>query len=125
MRIRFERTGGFAGLQLSGEVDSEKLSAAQAKEFKRLVEGARPFDQPRTPSPSRPVPDQFQYELTIEDGGRTQTIQTSDAEASDELRALIDWLTETARKGKATGTPVTSMSAVGKSRLNADVGFSR
>ena len=102
MRIRFERTGGFDGLRLSGEVDSEKLSAAQAKELKRLVEGARPFDQPRTASRSPQVPDQFQYELTIEDGDRTHTIQTGDAEASDELRELIDWLAETARKGKAT-----------------------
>lgn len=103
MRIRFERTGGFAGLRLSGEVDSEKLSAAQAKEFKRLVEGARLFDQPHTPSPTQQqVPDQFQYDLTIEDGSRTHTIQTTDVGASDELRALIDWMADTARKGKAT-----------------------
>jgi hypothetical protein len=102
MRIRFERTGGFAGLQLSGEVDSEKLSAAQAKEFKRLVEGARLFDQSRTPGPAPQTPDQFQYDLTIEDDDRAHTIQTTDTGASDELRALIDWLTDAARKGRAT-----------------------
>jgi len=102
MRISFERTGGFAGLQSRGEVDSEKLPAKQAQELERLVEEARLFDQPAEISAPQRARDQYQYELTVEDGNRTHTIQTSDTAASDELRNLIRWLIDAARKGKAT-----------------------
>ena len=42
------------------------------------------------------MPDQFQYEVTIEDDGRSRTIKTSDDAASDDLKLLFDFLSEEA-----------------------------
>ena len=44
------------------------------------------------------MPDQFQYEMTIEDAGRSQTIKISDDAAPDELKLLFDFLSEEATK---------------------------
>ncbi len=97
MRIRVVRTGGFAGLKVQAEADSVQLSGARERELKRLAKQARLFDQPAKPS-TRATPDQFQYEFTVEDEGRTHSFVTNDAAASDELIELVDWLIANALK---------------------------
>lgn len=96
MLIRFERTGGFANIPLRGEFDSMQMPPDRAQELKRLVAGARPFDQPAPPHEPLAIPDQFLYEMTIEDAGRTQSISISDAAAPDDLKLLFDFLSEEA-----------------------------
>lgn len=99
MLVRLVRTGGIAGLKVQAEVDSEQLPPAQKREMKKLVEEAELFDQPARLS-SRAMPDQFQYEITIEDEGKTHSFVTNDAAVSDELLELIDWLSATAKNRK-------------------------
>jgi emfourin len=100
MRVSCKKTGGIAGLEIYAEVDSERLSPAQAQEMKELAERARLFDQPAKPR-VKSMPDQFQYEITVEDQGKRRSFVTNDAAASDELIDLIDWLIDTARKNKS------------------------
>ena len=92
MRIRYERSGGLANVPLEFELDSKQVSGNKARDLKQLIEKARVFDQPAKPPVARSVPDQHQYELTVEEGGRTHTIRTSDIAASPELLDLLDWL---------------------------------
>src|SRR5262249_50374922 len=100
MRISCKKTGGIAGLKASAEGDSEQLSPAQAQEMKDLVERADLFDQPSKPG-GKSMPDQFQYEITVEDQGKTHSFVTNDAAASDDLLDLVDWLVGAARKQKS------------------------
>jgi hypothetical protein len=97
MRINFERSGGFANISLKAEIDPAELPPERAKELKRLVEKAHFFDQPASSAPPS-MPDQFQYEVTIEDDGRSHTISTSDDAASDDLKLLFDFLGQEATK---------------------------
>jgi len=91
MRVSCKKTGGIAGLKVSAEVDSEQLSPAQAQKMKDLVEQANLFNQPSKPG-GKSMPDQFQYEISVEDQGKTHSFVTNDASASDELLELVDWL---------------------------------
>lgn len=68
----------------------------RAQELERLVERARPFDQPVQAHGSVPIPDDLHYEVTFEDAGRTHTIRTADAAATDDLKLLFDFLGEEA-----------------------------
>jgi Emfourin len=99
MRVSCKKTGGVAGLKIGAEVDSDDLSPAERREMKELVERAKLFDQPAKPG-GKPMPDQFQYEITIEDQGKKHSFVTNDATASEELLDLIDWLFDAARKQK-------------------------
>lgn len=80
MRIRVRRTGGFAGIERSAEVDTsgrrdagelDALAATVLKEGDGDVRG---------------VPDGFSYEITI-DG---TTIRCCDPHLTESQRALID-----------------------------------
>ncbi|HXO22296.1 MAG TPA: protealysin inhibitor emfourin [Thermoanaerobaculia bacterium] len=100
VRIRFSRSGGFAGLQGPGqklEVDSKELPAEKGRELERLVAAARLFDQPEKPAVAA-VPDGFQYDLAIEDGGRRHSLRVSEGSIPPGLPPLLDWLTRAARE---------------------------
>jgi hypothetical protein len=100
MRLKLRKTGGIAGLKVSAEVDSEKLPEAQAKKMKELVDQADLFNQASAPR-GKSSPDQFQYEISVEEGGKTHTFSTNESTASDDLLDLIDWMTEAARAQKS------------------------
>ena len=94
MRISFERTGGFGNVPLRAEIDTEKLPSDRKQELERLVEQARPFDQPSQSTTA--TPDDYQYEVKIEDSSGSKTIRTTDSAAKDELKLLFDGLGEEA-----------------------------
>lgn len=99
MRVSVKKSGGIAGLKVRAEIDSEQLSPKQEREMKDLVERADLFDQPAKPG-GKSMPDQFQYEVTVEDQGKTHSFVTNEAAASDDLLELVDWLiTASKRKG--------------------------
>ncbi len=101
MRIRFERTGGFAGMRLTATIDTEALPLERADELRRLVDAASFFDLPTTIRSSAPGADQFQYQLTIEVEGRRHTVEVSEAAAPEALQPLLRQLTILARSLRA------------------------
>ena len=94
MRVKFERSGGFANIPLNAEIDSAEMEPERAATLKRLVEQARPFDQPS--SPKTDIPDDLHYQVTIEHAGESRTIKVSDTAAPDKLKSLLDFLGEEA-----------------------------
>ncbi|MBM4422444.1 MAG: hypothetical protein FJ030_03500 [Chloroflexi bacterium] len=97
MKISFERAGGFAGMRVAHTVDTDSLSADDARELHQLVEAACFFDLPAVIQSSAPGGDQFQYKLTVEAGGRTHTVEAGDAAAPETLQPLLLRLTRLAR----------------------------
>ena len=96
MRIIFERSGGIMGLKSSLTIDLDELPPDQAETLRRIVDEANFFALPENP-PTRPIPDGFQYTLTIETDTARHTVRTSDTTASDELRPLLQELSQRAR----------------------------
>jgi hypothetical protein len=94
MRIHFERSGGFApaAMKRSVTVDTETLPADEARELVSLVESANLANLPPPSGPRSARPDAFSYTLTIEDGGRQQTVCASDAEMPEAMYRLVAWL---------------------------------
>lgn len=97
-RISFERSGGFAGITLSGDVDVDALSDIEAQQARQLIEQAKLFELPRRIQSRSPMPDGFVYKITIEDGGKKRTITVGDQSAPPTLKPLLDFLTAQARK---------------------------
>ena len=93
MRITLERSGGFANLPWRLSLDSEQLAPAQAQALRDLVERAHFFDQPAEIRANRGA-DRFQYDLTIDDGGRQHAVRLDDGAGPAELQELVDWLTD-------------------------------
>ena len=99
MKIHFERSGGFTGIPVVAEIESQALAAEEAQHLQELVRTADFFDLPAQP-PASPAPgaDQFQYKITVEDAGQCHTVETTDSAATSDLRPLLNHLTLLARR---------------------------
>ncbi len=96
MIVRHERSGGFAGITITAEVNSESLSAKEAKKLKELVEQAFPADQPKKKKTT--MPDQFEYEFVIKEGDKSRRHHVNDETITDDMQALSKWLIAAAQK---------------------------
>ncbi|MGW9449522.1 protealysin inhibitor emfourin [Streptomyces sp. NPDC055632] len=83
MRIRVRRTGGFAGIERSAEVDT--AGRPDAGEWAALAGAVLAADGGGGDGDRSGVPDGFSYEITI-DG---HTVRCGDPAVTKEQRALI------------------------------------
>ena len=100
MKLSFVRTGGFAGIRLSLELDTAELPTDEATRLLQLIEQVRGDlrDAPR----SRPVPDRFEYQLTFEwRSGEREALTLCEPDVPERARTLIEQLTAMARQRRA------------------------
>lgn len=102
-QVRFERSGGVAGMRTTSTIDSESLPEAEKKRLRSLIDRAGFFGLPEEII-GPPRPDQFLYTITVAIDGQQHTVRTSDTAAPEQLKPLIEWLNEAARRSPgATG----------------------
>ena len=96
-RIAFERSGGFGGVTLSTSVDTRDLDAEEAAAIEELVER---IDLDAVAAAPRPAggADRFQFDLTVERGGRRQSVSVGETALTPELKELCDRMLEMARR---------------------------
>jgi len=85
MKIQVERSGGFAGMRLKVAVDTDLLAPQEKRDVEALAETARRSQI----SSANPGADRFQYRITIEDQGATETIETGEAGMPEPLQAFV------------------------------------
>ncbi|HSS96907.1 MAG TPA: protealysin inhibitor emfourin [Terriglobales bacterium] len=101
MRVRFERSGGVAGITLAHDFDSADLSAEQTAELNRLVSEAQFFELPGKIRSAKATADLFQFTITVENGAEKHSIEFDQGAAPEKLRALAQWLTREQRNATA------------------------
>jgi hypothetical protein len=86
MRIRMERSGGFANIQESVSADTAELPEDAAEQILRLAHGLD-LD-------AKSVPDAYQYHVIVErDDGSVDTGIASDSEAAAALFSTLQTYT--------------------------------
>lgn len=91
-RIYFERTGGFAGLRFSTDVDSQSLGEDESLWLEQEIDRAGFFTlPPRIQSPGGGV-DRFEYHITVVEEHREYSVEVSEAAMPDSLRPLVEHL---------------------------------
>jgi hypothetical protein len=98
IRIRFRRSGGFAGIPLTAATTADQLAGEHAARARRLLTEAE------APRSARPVPaaagaDMFRYELDLDDGHRHRSLAWNETQVPAEIRPLLGTLTSLARPG--------------------------
>lgn len=91
MQIYYQRTGGFAGLKLSGKIDLEELEDELAQKIRRLLDESDFFDLPEQLESDPDARDQFNYTITVENkkGRHSVTFCHPPNEELDELTDLL------------------------------------
>jgi hypothetical protein len=101
MKIYFERSGGFAGIRMSTEVDIHSLPPDEAHKIQGMIDNAKEFFDLKESSsqPPKRAADYFKYKVTVQKEEEEQnTIETNDITMPSNLRPLINYLIEKATK---------------------------
>jgi len=102
MRIHFQRTGGFAGLRLATTIDVDDLPKDDAKRIYSLIDDIDFFDLPEELHSKDGMPDQYQYEITIETSKGKHSVSMGEprGEKMEEFIGLLSKLMRRKPKGR-------------------------
>jgi hypothetical protein len=92
MKITFDRSGGVIGTDMHLDLDLNSMPADEAQNLLRLVNETGFFDIPENLN-TQPLPDEFQYEITVHSGNASHTVRTSDSTMPKSLHPLVKELT--------------------------------
>lgn len=91
MIIKFERSGGLAGISKSNEFDTAELSLPLKRLAKKLIESKNSRDLLPKCKP-RGAADHYTYKISIEDGKNKRTIVCDEYQLQGDLKSLIKQL---------------------------------
>lgn len=99
-RIKFERTGGFAGMTIARDLKLAELSDDQAERLLELLDDLDFNELPERMTNTESMPDQFTYVITVETKEGKHTVVTGDASAPEKMQQLLRLLNRLARTQK-------------------------
>lgn len=99
-RIKYERTGGFAGMRMAADFKPADLSDEQRRPLLDLLDEMDFNELPTEMTGKAPMPDQFTYQITIETDKWEHTVIAGDTSAPEKMQELIRQLDRIARRKK-------------------------
>lgn len=96
-RINFKRTGGMQGREIESDLDLNEMPAEESQELMQLLTASNFFNIPQNLI-GHAVPDEYEYTVTVEAGNTHHTIHTSDTNAPESLRPLLEMLSSLANE---------------------------
>ena len=99
-RIKFERSGGFAGMTIARDMKLDDLSDEQVHTLLELLDDLDFGELPEQMTGTESMPDQFTYVITVETKKWEHTVVTGDASAPEKMQELLQFLDRLARRKK-------------------------
>jgi hypothetical protein len=100
-RIKFERSGGFAGLRIAKDLKLDDLPDEQARTISELLDDLNFDELPEQMMNDSNMPDQFSYTITVETKKWVHTVTTGDISAPEKMQELLELLNRLARNQKS------------------------
>ena len=96
-RIKYERTGGFAGMRIATDFKPDDLSEEQSRTLLDLLDDMDFTALPENLINESNPPDQFTYKITVETKKHEHTVIAGDASAPEKFQELVRLLDRIAR----------------------------
>ncbi|OFY64784.1 MAG: hypothetical protein A2Y71_00450 [Bacteroidetes bacterium RBG_13_42_15] len=97
--IRFERSGGFAGIGIDKTIDSLELKKKETEMLQKMIDSSHFFSFPARKT-MKPHPDRFSYKITINVAGKRHVVEFSQASVPAGLKDMLRYLIEKTRLKK-------------------------
>jgi hypothetical protein len=97
-RIKFERTGGFAGMRIATDFDLDDLPEEQADQLRELLDDVDFDELPEQLMGKDQIADAFTYSIAVESEKGKHTVHTSDTAAPEKMQPLLELLYRIARQ---------------------------
>ena len=97
MKIKIERSGGFAGITSSNELDSDKLPPSLQSTVKDLLDKKK---LSLTKDLGRPKggADYLNYTITIQDGKKDKVIECNEFDMDSTVKTLVNFVQKNSKK---------------------------
>jgi hypothetical protein len=95
--IKVERSGGFAGIPISNEIDAENLPSSLVTKLKKIMESTNSSTLPIKDTP-RGAADHYTYKISIQDGVNVKVIECNQFNIEDDLKSLVKYIENSGRK---------------------------
>ena len=99
-RIKFERTGGFAGIRMGAELKPNDMPDEQVHTISELLHDLDFDELPEKMLGDASMPDQFTYTITVETDKWERTVTTGETSAPEKMQELLQVLNRLARTQK-------------------------
>ena len=99
LKINLERSGGFAGITSSNEIDADKLPSSLQNIVKGLLDDKK-APMIRGSRLPKGVADHINYKIIIKDGTNETVIDCNQYSVDDKLKSLIAWMDRNSKKRK-------------------------
>ena len=97
-RIKFERTGGFAGIRIAAEFKMNDLPEDQKKQIIELLDAMDFEELPAKLAGRMPVPDEFVYSIIVESDKREYKVLAGESALPNNMQPLIEILEGLAKR---------------------------
>ena len=97
MRIRVERSGGFAGIPISNEIDGKDLPSGLTRTAKKIMED-KSVPSVSIKSSPRGAADHYSYKISIQDGRNQRVIECSQYNIEDDLKSLVNYIERNSKR---------------------------
>jgi hypothetical protein len=98
MRIRVERTGGLAGIQISNEIDANGLPSVLLQTARKIMQDKKRFS---LKSGLKGSADHYVYKISVQDGNNQSVIECNQFNIGDDLRSLVRYVEKNSKRRKA------------------------
>jgi hypothetical protein len=89
--IKVERSGGFAGIPVSNEIDAKDLPSTLVTRLNKIMENTKSSKLPLSVTP-RGAADHFTYKISVKDGANERVIECNQYNLQDDLKSLIKYV---------------------------------
>ena len=97
LKIKVERSGGFAGISSSTEMDVDKLPASIEGTVRELLD-ERKLSSMKDPGRRKGAADYLNYKITIQNGNKNHVIDCSELAMDDNIKSLVSYLQKNSMK---------------------------
>lgn len=97
-KIKFERTGGFAGIRLAADIEVNNLPEDQKREILDLLDELDFDELPAKLSGKMPVPDEFVYSIVVESEKREYKVMAGETALPGDMKPLLEILERIAKR---------------------------
>lgn len=97
-KIKYERTGGFAGIRLAADIKVNDLPEDQKKEILELLDDLDFEELPEKLAGKMPMPDEFVYSIIVESEKREYKVLAGESALPDDMQPLLEILERIAKR---------------------------
>ena len=91
-KIKFERTGGFAGIRLAAEIKMDDLPEDQKREIIELLDEVDFNEISEKFTDEKPIPDEFVYSITVNSREKEYQVVAGESALPNDLQPLLEIL---------------------------------